>query len=139
MHQGIIENNNFIIYNVINKGCILKKIITNNNVNKNIINVFEEVNYKLFLLIEFNVGEKDVYKIELKTDKYNYCIVNNILNKDFFIYYIKYHLPNLSCLINDTDQCSVKLIDYDVKIIYIFFTDKNESILLEKEGCKIQI
>ena len=55
------------------------------------------------------------------------------LTKDFFIHYIKYHLSDLT---KNTDQyqCSIKMIDGDVKVIEFDFTDKNETILLGKEN-----
>jgi hypothetical protein len=133
LHQGIVENNDFIINSVVNEGCALKKIITVDNC---INYIFEKINYEPFLLLEFKVGENE-YKIDLKSDKYNYYIVDNHFTKNFFIYYIKYHLPSVS--INDTDQCSIKIIDSDVKTLEFKFTDKAESIALEKDGYKIYL
>lgn len=140
LYQGIVDNNDFIInsnVNVVNEGCVLKKIITVDNC---INYIFEKINYHPFLLIEFKVGEnEDAYKIDLKTDKYDYYVVDNHFTKDFFIYYIKYHLQNISESIKDTDQCSIKIIDSDVKTIEFKFTDKKESIVLGKEGYKIYL
>ena len=41
-----------------------------------------------FILVELNVGEKS-YKIDLKTDNFNYYLVGNKVTKHFFIYYLK--------------------------------------------------
>jgi hypothetical protein len=140
LHQGIVDNNDFIInsnVNVVNEGCVLKKIRTIDN---HINYIFEKINYHPFLLIEFKVGENEnAYKIDLKTDKYDYYVVDNHFTKDFFIYYIKHHLQNISESIKDTDQYSIKIIDSDVKTIEFKFTDKKESIVLGKEGYKIYL
>jgi hypothetical protein len=91
-----------------------------------------------FLLIEFKIGENQAFKIDLKTEHYNYYIVGNKFTKEFFIFYIKHYLQ-FNNDIKDTDKCSLKLIDHDVNKIELDFTDKNESILLEKTGYKVSI
>lgn len=99
--------------------------------------VFEETNFK-FLLIEFTFGEKS-YKIDLKNDTYNYYMVGNKLTKDFFIFYINEHLLS-ECNQHETkenEKYALKIIDNIVNTIEIVFTDKNESILLEKSTYKL--
>jgi hypothetical protein len=127
-----IDKDDFIINSIVIKGCRLNKIVQHDMANNNF--VFEETTYS-FIMIEFKIGEKG-YKIDLKTDKYNYYMVDNLLNKYFFIHYIKYHLSDLT---KDVDQyqCSIKLIDADVNVIEFDFTDKNESIILRKEGYRV--
>jgi hypothetical protein len=91
-----------------------------------------------FLLIEFKVGDNRTFKIDLKTEHYNYYIVGNKFTNDFFIFYIKHYLQDNNDM-KDTDKCSLKLIDHDVNTINLDFTHKNESILLEKTGYKVSI
>ena len=100
---------------------------------------FEESNIK-FMLIEFKIGYKP-YKINLKTDLYNYYIIGNKFTKDFFIYYINEHLLSKydQHETNKDEKYMLKIIDHDVNSIEIDFTDKNESILLEKNGYKLTI
>ena len=130
--KGVVnkmDDDDFIINSTTIKGCRLNKIVQHDMVNNNF--VFEQTKYT-FIMIEFKWGEK-VYKIDLKTDKYNYYMVDNVLNKEFFIHYIKYHLSDLT---KDTDQyqCSIKIIDADINVIEFDFTDNNnKSIILRKE------
>ena len=89
------------------------------------------------MLIEFKAGD-NIYKIDLETDIFNYYLIGNRFTKDFFVYYVKKYI-NKNNTINENDKCSVKIIDHDVNNIEIEFTDKNESILLEKNGYKLNI
>ena len=111
-------------------------------VNKKIIyenggaNVVEVSDIK-FMLIEIKIGESKPHKIDLKTDKFNYYLVGNKFTKSFFIFYLKNYLE-VDDIKSDT-QMTLKIIDHDVNRIEINFTDKNESILLEKNGYKLLI
>jgi hypothetical protein len=79
-----IENNfNIIIYT------------DNKNKNKKVFNDipsvynYEESEFK-FILIEIMINN-EILKIDFKTNEYNYMIVDNIINKDFIIYFLKKH------------------------------------------------
>lgn len=99
--------------------------------------VFEESKIK-FMLIEFIFGGNS-YKINLKTDTYNYYMVGNKFTKDFFIFYINEYLLSKYDQ-HETDKYekyTLKMIDHDVNKIELEFTDKNESILLEKNTYKL--
>lgn len=89
-----------------------------------------------FILVEFKIGEK-TYKIDLKTDDYNYYFVGNKFTKNFFIYYIKTNFN--TDLINENEKCVLKIIDHNINMIQVDFTDKDESIILEKNGYKISV
>jgi hypothetical protein len=89
-----------------------------------------------FMLVEMRIRENNVYKVDLKTDNYNFYLVGNKLTRQFFIYYLKQHLK-IDDTINDSDKMQLKIIDQDVNTIQIDFTDKNESILLEKSVYKV--
>jgi hypothetical protein len=116
------------------KKCANKKIIYNR---EDDILMIDSSDIK-FLLIEFTVGNNRAFKIDLKTEEYNYYIIGNKFTKDFFIFYINHYLQ-FNIDIKDTDKCSIKLIDHDVNKLELDFTDKNESILLEKNGYKLSI
>ena len=128
------SNPDFIILSWVShdKKCANKKIIYSNTDD---ILMIDNSDIK-FLLIEFKVGDNQTFKIDLKTCEFNYYIVGNKFTKDFFIFYIKHYL-HFNNDIKNSDKCSLKLIDHDVNTINLDFTDKNESILLEKNGYKV--
>jgi hypothetical protein len=117
----------FYIYNYIDNNCVNKSIYYNTNSN---VPLFELSNIK-FMLVEFNFNDKD-YKIDLKTDVFNYYLVGNKFTKDFFIYYIKNHY-NENIDKNTCNKCSVKIIDHNVNNIELNLTENNESILINKD------
>ena len=65
------------------KSCLNKKIVY--ALDEPIDNY--EVSTIKFLLVEFKIGE-NTYKIDLKTDDYNFYIVGNVFTKQFFQYYL---------------------------------------------------
>jgi hypothetical protein len=91
-----------------------------------------------FILVELNVGEK-IYKIDLKNESENYYIVSNVLDKDFFLYYMFNHSHHYDEQIifrefeNQIENGIVKIIDENVKSLEVYF-NKNGSITLEKNG-----
>jgi hypothetical protein len=130
------DNPDFIILSWLNddKKCANKKIIYSK---KDDILMIDNSDIK-FILIEFKLGDRFTYKIDLKTEQYNYYIVGNKFTKDFFIFYIKHYLQ-FNDDIKDTDKITVRIIDHNINTINLDFTDKNESILLEKSGYKLSI
>lgn len=91
-----------------------------------------------FILVEIKIGENTTYKIDLKTDAYNFYLVGNKFTKEFFIYYLKFYLK-INDSINETEKITLKIIDHDVNTFTVDFTDKNESITLEKNGYNLSI
>jgi len=113
------------------KQCIIKKIIY--DVNEPMC--MAELSDIKFMLVELHIGEKK-YKIDLKTEHYNFYLVGNKFTKQFFLYYLKQCIKIYEP-INDDDKFTLKIIDHEVNTIEIEFTDKNESIVLEKSGYKV--
>ena len=114
------------------KKYVNKKIIYENGC----ANVAEVSDIK-FMLIEIKIGESKPHKIDLKNDKFNYYLVGNKFTKSFFIFYLKHYLE-----VQDIDsdaQMTLKIIDHDVNKVELSFTEKNESIILEKNGYKLSI
>jgi hypothetical protein len=127
--------------------CGLVLNIQNNNevINSNQVNkiYFEKIplsiDYKLsnilFYTIDLTYNNK-LYIITLKHEKYNYYIVNNCLNRNFFRYYLKniLHVP-----ITDTDtfDYSVSIIDNNVNVITLLpeqcliFNENDYTIVTE--------
>ena len=127
MNNEKLTDYDFIIYSSLenNRKCINKKIIY--DINKKYEMTF--ISNVRFILVEFKFGN-NVYKINLKNDKFNYYIVGNNLIKAFFIYYIKFYfnVDNISL----DENCSLMIIDKDVNKLEFEFTNKNESILLNE-------
>jgi len=113
------------------------KRITYNSSYKDISFVESDI---YFILVEFVVGEK-TYKIDLKTDEYNYYMIGNEFTKNFFIYYINKHLLSKyeQHDLDKNDKYSLKIIDNNVISNTLVFTDKNESIELDKDSYKLNI
>jgi len=74
------------------------------------------------------------YHINLKTDKYNYYLVGNVINKLFLQYYINVILNNINFVIDDKKSYSLELMDHEVNMIYL---DITQSIVIEKNGYHI--
>jgi hypothetical protein len=128
------DNCDFMIYSWLDdtKTCVNKKLIYDLKEPLS----FSEVSDIKFLLVELKIGENSSHKIVLKTDEYNFYIVGNTFTKQFFIYYLK-QILKIGEEIKDDDKFNLKIIDHDVNTVELDFTDKNESILLEKSGYKL--
>jgi hypothetical protein len=113
------------------KQCIIKKIIYDINEPMTMAD-FSDIK---FMLVELCIGENK-YKVDLKTDHYNFYLVGNKFTKQFFLYYLKQCIKIYEP-INKDDKFTLKIIDHNVNSLAINFTDKNESIILEKNGYKI--
>jgi hypothetical protein len=98
--------------------------------------VFEPSDIK-FMLVEFTI-DGNSYKIDLKTDNYNYYMIGNKFTKEFFIYFLFDHMK-INYNPKHPLKCGLKIIDHDVNKIELDFTDKNEYIILEKNGYKLNI
>jgi hypothetical protein len=91
-----------------------------------------------FILVELKLGDNLVYKINLKTDDYNFYLVGNKFTKEFFIYYLKFYLK-INDEIHEREKITLKIIDHDVNTFTLDFTDKNESIILDKTGYTVSV
>jgi len=123
-----------MIYSWLNdtKSCVNKKLIYDLKEPLS----FSEASDIKFLLVELKFGDNNSNKIDLKTDEFNFYMIGNSFTKQFFIYYLK-QILKIGEEIKDDDKINLKFIDNDVNTIEIDFTDKNESILLEKTGYKL--
>ena len=76
---------------------------------------------------------KNQYDIKLKTDEFNYYIVNNVIDKVFLKYYLV-HVLNIF-LDKDTDfTYNLEIIDNTVNVINL---DINDSIIILKDGYNV--
>jgi len=96
------------------------------------------INYELsniyFILFEITFND-NTYKLNLKTSEFNYYVVNNILDKKFFIYYLyNYQICNLTEEdIDKIDSFNVKIIDQNVNIKELEITDEKFIIIKKDE------
>ena len=127
-------NNNLFIYsdniNPLENNCINKVILCENKISLN----YEVSNIK-FMLLEVSINDK-TYKITLKSDTYNYYIIDNLLDKKFFIYYLKNH--NTDIFTNEEiesikEKINIKLIDNNVNVRELEITDE-KFILIKKDS-----
>lgn len=97
----------------------------------------DECSFRL-LLLEF-CYENSNYKINLQSEEYNYYLVGNRFTKDFFFFYLNhYYQKNLQPDTIDKDvKCGIIMIDQNVDRLEFDFTDKNETIVLLKNGYNI--
>ena len=119
--------------------CVYKKIISklDQESDTNEYDEYDEYDESdiKFILIELKNGDT-TYKIELKTDSYNFYVVGNRFTKQFFIYYIKEIIKSTDPFDKD-DKFVIKIIDNDVEEFEIEFIDANESLILDKNDYKI--
>lgn len=92
-----------------------------------------EVSNVTFILLELKFKE-NAYKISLKNNEFNFYIVNNILDKKFFIYYLyNYQVCNLTeDDVNNITKFDIKLIDQDVNVRELEITD-DKFIIIKKD------
>ena len=136
--NGILSDNlsmtecDFALYSRLDdsKKCLNKKIVYDLDES---IDVYEVSDIK-FLLVELKNGV-DTYKIDLKTDEYNFYIVGNRFTKQFFQYY----LTEILKITEGVDKFSLHIIDHTVNKVELDFSDENAHILLEKTEYKLSI
>jgi hypothetical protein len=85
-----------------------------------------------FMLMEVNLNDKN-YIIHLKTDAYNYYVVDNVLDRKFLSYYlINYHNVNYED-IKSIMVYDVKMIDHNVAVKDFNITDTKFITIKENE------
>lgn len=100
-----------------------------------------EVSSMKFLMVELNLSDNK-YKIDLVTEDENYYIVQNVLDKDFFLYYMVSHSQNYpdKIVYEDLKQFMengiVKIIDDNAQIVEVDLGRK-ESIVILKDNYTI--
>ena len=107
-------------------------------INRIFFNTFpKSLNYIIsevkFMSIELEYNN-NVYPIVLKTDNYNYFIVNNCLNQNFLKYYLKNDLK-ISEKIEAKFEYNMTIIDHNVNIVSI---NQEQNIVFTKDSYEIQ-
>jgi hypothetical protein len=89
--------------------------------------VCEKTDYT-FVLFEVIIDE-ETYKIELKSETYNYYVVGNVFNKTIISYLLKTYFD-----LDDVTEYKVRLLDHNVESIEF---DEQKSLELNREAYKI--
>lgn len=124
-------NQDFIIYSDYKSKDNNKKILENLTGNHDQFD-YENTDIK-FLLLELKNGD-NTYKIDLKSDSFNFYIVGNCFTKKFFQYYLNEVLKSSELI---SKNLCLKIIDHNVDTVEVEFTDNNEKVLLEKNSYKL--
>jgi hypothetical protein len=155
IHNHITVNADFMMYSFIPdeddnncSNCIKKIIIPveSSEINKMVHNY--ELSDVKFMMVELKIQENNeqnnqeaissTHKIEFKTDNHDFYIVNNRFSKAFFKYYLR-NVLKYTKEFKDNERWSLKIIDHNVDMVIIDFTEKNEDLVLEKNSYKINI
>lgn len=124
-------NYDFIIYSdydnnydePINKIVLRKHIKDTKNIDTNTdteMNIkYVQSGYK-FIMFEIIINDEPI-SINLSTEKYNYLIIDNIIDKHFLKYFLKKYHHNIYNKLNDTDtdlnSYKLKIIDHNINIL----------------------
>ena len=122
------KDDSFFIYSDLSEKCA-SKIIFHSKFDFN----YKKSNIQ-FMMVECKFelkSETKCYKIVLKSDTYNYYVVNNVLDNKFFKYYLRKYHPELGEAVIDIKQFSVKIIDQNVNIETFDITEE-KSIIIEE-------
>ena len=107
-----------------NKICLSNKKDENVNINNDISNI------RFIDLSLMHNG--NTHKIDLRNDEHNFYVVNNKIDETF----LKYYLTNiLQINLKSEFEYKLQLLDHEVNISLL---DKNHSIIIEKDGYKIE-
>jgi hypothetical protein len=113
----------------------IKIIHNSDNINFN----YEKSKIK-FMLVELKIND-DTYVINLSNNSYNFYVKDNIFDKQFFLYYLRYFHPdkvNIDEMSVPINEISLKIIDDNVDIKKMYFTDnKNQYIKLNETDYSI--
>lgn len=84
-----------------------------------------------FMLIEFKI-DNNIYLIDLSNNNYNFYIKDNIFDKQFFLYYLRYFHPdkvNIDETSFQMNEITLKIIDHNVDIKTIYFTNNKKQYI----------
>ncbi len=110
-----------------NDKCIPKKIIGSE------IKFDYKVSNIQFMLVEVKLND-NTYKINLKTDLFNYYIVDNVLDRKFFRYYLLNYIDAITGDdISSVSKYIVKIIDQNVAVKEFDITDTKFITIKENE------
>ena len=150
IYNQIMDNADFMIYSFIQDNTnslsshVNKKIIIpleNSDINNRVNNCSNsDVKFMMVELkiktIDKNIDVVNTFKIDLKTDKYDFYVVDNRFSKAFFKYYLR-NMLNYTQEFKEDEKWSLKIIDHNVDMVIIDFTEKDEGFVIEEGSYKI--
>jgi hypothetical protein len=104
---------------------------------KNMLDFINITNYEIsnikFIAINLTHNNK-TYQIQLKTPEYNYYIVDNIIGKTFFNYYLVNILKVVNSSLDSNFKYNLEIMDHNVNM---FTLNENQSIIFKKDSYDI--
>ena len=92
---------------------------------------FKKADFK-FIMTEISIDDKKIV-VHFTSDKYNYLVVHNKLNKNFINYFLKTHYNDLVKDL-EIENYVIKIIDHNVNIVEF---DNTHTLLINKNGYEI--
>ena len=92
---------------------------------------FKKADFK-FIMTEISIDDKKIV-VHFTSDKYNYLVVHNKLNKNFINYFLKTHYNDLVKDL-EIENYVIKIIDHNVNIVEF---DNTHTLLINKTGYEI--
>jgi hypothetical protein len=86
----------------------------------------KQADYK-FIMTEITIDDKKIV-VHFKTDKYNYLIVNNNINKYFINYFLKTHYNDLVKDL-EIENYSIRIVDHNVNIVEF---DSSKTLIIKE-------
>ena len=98
----------------------------------------EDTNYK-FILIEIIINN-EIVKVDFITNEYNYMLINNVINKEFIIYFLKKNYPKYVKSVlyygGNLDKYIIKILDQDVNEIVL---NQNNYLTFKKDNYELSL
>jgi len=94
----------------------------------------EQADYK-FIMTEITINNNNI-SIHFTNEKYNYLIVDNKLNNQFIMYFLKTHYTDFVKDLSDSEieNYKIKIIDHNVNVVEF---DNTKSLIINKTGYEI--
>jgi hypothetical protein len=94
----------------------------------------EQADYK-FIMTEITIDNNNI-SIHFTNEKYNYLIVDNKLNNQFIMYFLKTHYTDFVKDLSDSEieNYKIKIIDHNVNVVEF---DNTKSLVINKTGYEI--
>jgi len=104
---------------------------------KNMLDFINITNYEVsnikFIAINLTHNNK-TYQIQLKTPEYNFYIVDNVIGKTFFNYYLVNIIKVVNSSLDSNFKYNLEIMDHNVNM---FTLNENQSIIFKKDSYDI--
>lgn len=120
-------------------------ILIDNEKKNNVVSIYPDIkmSYKIskfkFILFELKIENK-WYKLDFKTENYNYYIENNIINFVFLLYFLNNHFilykTNNNLNLNKNEKINIKFLDHNMEQKEMDISH-NQYIIIRENDYKI--